>query len=94
MAVLVAAICTQVTSLTASEQGLLKIQLHKQQQPSAELSYILAHQQARVQRRAQEAGNADGDSPVGAFALSEAPLGVGYGCVKRLASLKGYGYIY
>ncbi|EGZ30047.1 hypothetical protein PHYSODRAFT_474645 [Phytophthora sojae] len=79
VAVLVAAICTQVTSLTASEQGLLKIQLHKQQQPSAELSYILAHQQARVQRRAQEAGNADGDSPVGAFALSEAPLGVGYG---------------
>jgi hypothetical protein len=56
------------------------MQLHKQQHPhGVELAHRLAHQQARARRRAQEDTDADGDFELGTLALSEAPLGVGYG---------------
>ncbi|KAE9031526.1 hypothetical protein PR001_g6251 [Phytophthora rubi] len=77
---LAAAACTQVYSTAVDEQSFVKLQLHKQRQPSAELSQRLAHQHTRARRRAQEeAANADGDFPLGTLALSESPLGVGYG---------------
>ncbi|KAG6973927.1 hypothetical protein JG688_00003307 [Phytophthora aleatoria] len=48
--------------------------------PSSELSHRLAHQQARARRRAQEeVATGDGNFALGTLALSEAPLGVGYG---------------
>ncbi|KAL4127948.1 hypothetical protein PRIC2_006944 [Phytophthora ramorum] len=80
LAVFAAVAYTQMTSLAAGKQSFLKIQLHKQQQPSADLAYRLATQQERARRRAQEeTGNADGDFTLGTLALSEAPLGVGLG---------------
>ncbi|KAK1947318.1 hypothetical protein P3T76_001328 [Phytophthora citrophthora] len=76
--VLAALACSQVCVAVAGEESFMKIQLHKQQSRS-DLSHRLAHQQARSRRRAQgEAATGDGNI---ALALSEAPLGVGYGCV-------------
>ncbi|KAF4141037.1 Eukaryotic aspartyl protease [Phytophthora infestans] len=80
LAALAVVVCSLVSATVASEQSFLKIRLHKQQQQSSELSHRLAHQQARAHRRAQEVvGNSSGNSTRGALALSEAPLGVGYG---------------
>ncbi|KAG6572792.1 Beta-secretase 2 [Phytophthora cinnamomi] len=80
VAILAAAACTNASALAGGEQSFLKLQLYKQPQPSAELSHRLAHQQARARRRAQEeAGSTDGDFALGTLALSESPLGVGYG---------------
>ncbi|KAG7390510.1 hypothetical protein PHYPSEUDO_007736 [Phytophthora pseudosyringae] len=80
LAALAVVIGSQAHVAVADKQSFLKIHLHKQQQSSSELSYRLAHQQARARRRAQEeAATADGDFALGALALSEAPLGVGYG---------------
>ncbi|KAG3075039.1 hypothetical protein PC121_g8171 [Phytophthora cactorum] len=80
LAVLVAVACSQVSDAVAGEQRFLKIQLHKQKMPSSELSHRLAHQQARARRRAQEeVATGDGHFALGTLALSEAPLGVGYG---------------
>ncbi|KAG6619283.1 Beta-secretase 2 [Phytophthora cinnamomi] len=80
VAILATAACTNASALAGGEQSFLKLQLYKQPQPSAELSHRLAHQQARARRRAQEeAGSTDGDFALGTLALSESPLGVGYG---------------
>ncbi|KAF4036569.1 Eukaryotic aspartyl protease [Phytophthora infestans] len=80
LAAIAVVVCSLVSATVASEQSFLKIRLHKQQQQSSELSHRLAHQQARAHRRAQEVvGNSSGNSTRGALALSEAPLGVGYG---------------
>ncbi|KAG1711676.1 hypothetical protein DVH05_008922 [Phytophthora capsici] len=74
--VLAVLVCYQVCVAVAGEENFMKIQLHKQQSRS-DLSHRLAHQQARSRRRAQ--GEAvTGDRNI-ALALSEAPLGVGYG---------------
>ncbi|POM59643.1 hypothetical protein PHPALM_31595, partial [Phytophthora palmivora] len=79
LAVLAVVICCQTPVVVSKEQSLLKIQLHKQRSVS-DLSHRLAHQEARTRRRAQEeADTVDGDFKLGAVALSESPLGVGYG---------------
>ncbi|ETL81222.1 hypothetical protein, variant 1 [Phytophthora nicotianae] len=80
LAVLAPVIYCQASDAVGSEKSFLKIQLHKQRQPSSELSHRLAHQQARAHRRAQEeVTSGEGNSTQGTLALSEAPLGVGYG---------------
>ncbi|RLN91990.1 hypothetical protein BBJ28_00006817 [Nothophytophthora sp. Chile5] len=94
LAVFVAAACAPAPPFVGAQESFIRIPLYKQSQPSIDASLRLAHvvqqQQARARRRVQEEpGNGGNDFGEGALALSESPLGVGYGflacllCINR-----------
>ncbi|RLN88434.1 hypothetical protein BBJ28_00007619 [Nothophytophthora sp. Chile5] len=84
LAVFVAAACAPAPPFVGAQESFIRIPLYKQPQPSIDASLRLAHvvqqQQARARRRVQEEpGDEVNDFAGGALALSESPLGVGYG---------------